>query len=64
MSQDVYNANTGEAINNGSTVVNVAGWSTQSYTDRAYHKPEIATLTGQYQSKWIYPRFYVGDTND
>ena len=64
MAQDVYNANTGQAINNGSTIVNVGGWEVQSYEDRAYHIPTIDTLSGQHQSKWIYPRYYAGDTDN
>ncbi len=61
---DVYNANTGEPINNGASVVKIPHGDAQSYTVRAYHNPEIADLTGAYSDKWKYPRFYTGDTND
>ena len=64
MAQDVYNANTGQAINNGSTIVNVGGWEVQSYEDRAYNIPTIDTLSGQYINNWIYPRYYAGDTDN
>ncbi len=61
---DVYNAISGEPINNGSSVVKIPHGDAQSYTVRAFNTPEIADLTGAYSNKWKYPRFYTGDDDD
>jgi hypothetical protein len=64
MAQDVYTAISGEAINNGSSIIMVPQGSAQSYTTRAFNTPTIDTLSGQYENNWMYPRFYTGDTDD
>jgi hypothetical protein len=62
---DIYNANTGEPINNGSVVVKIPKGEPQSYKERAFHTPEIADLSGQYDNKGaFYKRYYTGDTDD
>ena len=64
MAQDIYQANTGESINNGSSIIRIPKGSAQSYETRAFHTPTIETLSGQYANKWQYPRFYTGDTDN
>jgi len=61
---DIYNANTGEGIKNGSSVVKIPHGTAQSYSVRAYTKPEIATLSGQHDTYDKYPRYYTGDTDN
>ena len=60
---DIYNAQSDEtAINNGSVVVKIPGRLTKVNEDRAYHLPTIETISGKYDDRWDYPRYYEGDS--